>query len=176
MSPRRHTAASSPPASPGSLPLILSWFTQIAANFPSPFLHIGADETFDLGAGRTKSDVDQRGLGPVYADFLRSIHTTLAPLNRRLIFWGDIGDSDPSAIPGIPKDMIAVPWVYWHKDSYDNDILPFKNQGSRNLGCARRRQLERGLPRRKNRARQHLRIRSCRPASRQHRHPANRVE
>jgi hexosaminidase len=117
------------PGQPGSLPLINSWFTQIAADFPSPFLHIGADETFDLGTGRTKPDVDKRGLGPVYADFLSSIHTTLAPLHRRLIFWGDIGDSDPSAIPGIPKDMIAVPWIYWHKDSYDNDILPFKKQG-----------------------------------------------
>ena len=117
------------PGQPGSLPLIKSWFTQIAADFPSPFLHIGADETFDLGIGRTQPDVAKRGLGPVYADFLSSIHTALAPLHRRLIFWGDIGDSDPSAIPGIPKDMIAVPWIYWHKDSYDNDILPFKKQG-----------------------------------------------
>jgi hexosaminidase len=117
------------PGQPGSLPLIVSWFTQIAADFPSPFLHIGADETFDLGLGRTQPDVARRGLGPVYADFLSNIHTALAPLHRRLIFWGDIGDSDPSAIPGIPKDMIAVPWVYGHKDSYDNDILPFKKQG-----------------------------------------------
>lgn len=117
------------PGQPASLPLIKSWFTQIATDFPSPFLHIGADETFDLGTGRTKPDVEKRGLGPVYADFLSSIHTALAPLHRRLIFWGDIGDSDPSAIPGIPKDMIAVPWIYWHEDSYDHDILPFKNQG-----------------------------------------------
>ncbi|WP_158788997.1 glycoside hydrolase family 20 zincin-like fold domain-containing protein [Granulicella sp. L46] len=117
------------PGQPNSLPLIVSWFTQIAADFPSPFLHIGADETFDLGLGRTKPEVDKRGLGPAYADFLSSIHTVLAPLHRRLIFWGDIGDSDPSAILGIPKDMIAVPWVYGHKDSYDNDILPFKKQG-----------------------------------------------
>ena len=117
------------PGQAESLPLIKSWFTQIAADFPSPFLHIGADETFDLGMGRTKPAVDQRGLGPVYADFLASIHSTLAPLHRRLLFWGDIGDSDPSAIPGIPKDMIAIPWIYWHEDSYDHDILPFKKQG-----------------------------------------------
>jgi hypothetical protein len=117
------------PGQPASLPLIKSWFTQIAADFPSPFLHIGADETADLGLGRSQADVAKRGLGPVYADFLSSIHSTLAPLHRRLIFWGDIGDSDPSAIPGIPKDMIAVPWIYWHEDSYDKDILPFKKQG-----------------------------------------------
>jgi hexosaminidase len=125
-SPHGHVFA---PGQPGSLPLIKSWFTQIAEDFPSPFLHIGADETFELGTGRTKADVDKRGLGPVYADFLTSIHTTLAPLNRRLLFWGDMATTDPAAIPGLPKDMIAVPWIYWHEDSYDHDILPFKNAG-----------------------------------------------
>jgi hexosaminidase len=124
--PHGHVLA---PGQAGSQPLILDWFTQIAQDFPGPFLHIGADETFELGTGRTKPDVDKRGLGPVYSDFLTSIHATLAPLHRKLLFWGDIGDSDPAAIPGLPKDMIAIPWIYWHKDSYDNDILPFKKAG-----------------------------------------------
>ena len=124
--PHGHVIA---PGQPGSQPIIKSWFTQIAEDFPSPFLHIGADETFELGTGRTKQAVETRGLGPVYADFLTQIHGTLAPLHRRLLFWGDIAESDPAAIPGLPKDMIAIPWIYWHKDSYDNDILPFKNAG-----------------------------------------------
>jgi len=124
--PHGHVIA---PGQPGSQPIIKSWFSQIAEDFPSPFLHIGADETFELGTGRTKEDVEKRGLGPVYADFLTQIHGTLAPLYRRLLFWGDIAESDPAAIPGLPKDMIAIPWVYYNKDSYDNDILPFKNAG-----------------------------------------------
>jgi hexosaminidase len=125
-SPHGHVIA---PGQSGSLPLITSWFTQIAADFPSPFLHIGADETFELGTGRTQSAVDKRGLGPVYADFLTSIHTALAPLHRRLLFWGDMAITDPAAIPGIPKDMIAIPWTYGHNASYDRFILPFKNAG-----------------------------------------------
>ncbi|NYF78118.1 glycoside hydrolase family 20 zincin-like fold domain-containing protein [Granulicella arctica] len=125
-SPHGHVLA---PGQPGTQPLILSWFTQLAEDFPSPFLHVGADETFELGAGRTKSDVQKRGLGPVYADFLTQIHATLAPLHRRLLFWGDVATSDPSAIDHLPKDMIAIPWIYWHLDSYDSNILPFKNAG-----------------------------------------------
>jgi hexosaminidase len=124
--PHGHVIA---PGQPGSQPLIKSWFTQIAEDFPSPFLHIGADETTELGTGRTKAAVDKSGLGPVYAEFLTTIHATLAPLHRRLLFWGDVATTDPAAIPGIPKDMIAIPWIYWHKDSYDGDILPFKNAG-----------------------------------------------
>ncbi len=125
-SPHGHVIA---PGQPGTLPLVRTWFSQIAEDFPSPFLHIGADETFELGAGRTRADVEKRGLGPVYADFLSSIHAALAPLNRRLLFWGDIATSDPAAIPGLPKDMIAIPWIYWHLDNYDPNITPFKNAG-----------------------------------------------
>ncbi|HTW44450.1 MAG TPA: beta-N-acetylhexosaminidase [Acidobacteriaceae bacterium] len=117
------------PHQPGTQQVIKSWFTQLAEDFPSPFLHIGADETFDLGTGRTKAEVEKRGLGPVYADFLSQIHTTLAPLHRRLLFWGDIAWNDPAAIQGLPKDMIAIPWIYWHEDNYDKNILPFKNAG-----------------------------------------------
>ena len=124
--PHGHVLA---PGEPGTQPLIYSWFSQIAQDFPSPFLHVGADETFELGTGRTKADVDKRGLGPVYADFLSQIHTTLAPLHRRLLFWGDVATSDPSAIDHLPKDMIAVPWIYWHLDNYDSNITPFKNAG-----------------------------------------------
>ena len=125
-SPHGHVLA---PGQAATQPLILSWFTQIAADFPSPFLHIGADETFELGTGRTKAEVDRRGLGPVYVDFLTAIHTTLTPLHRRLLFWGDIGGSDPAAIARLPKDMIAIPWTYDREASYDHNILPFKAAG-----------------------------------------------
>ena len=50
------------PGQPGSLPLIKDWFTEIAKEFPSPFIHIGADETFDLGLGRTQDAVQTAGL------------------------------------------------------------------------------------------------------------------
>jgi len=97
------------PGQAATLPLIKDWFTQIAAEFPSPFMHIGADETWDLGAGRTRDQVQTQGRGIVYVAFLKQIHDELAPLNRRLLFWGDIGGTDPDAVAGLPKDMIAVP-------------------------------------------------------------------
>ncbi len=117
------------PGQPGSLPLIKDWFTQIAQEFPSPFIHIGADETFDLGLGRTHDQVEQQGYGPVYVSFLKQIHDTLAPLHRRLLFWGDIGDENPDAVSALPKDMIAVPWDYWDSTGFDKLIQPFSKNG-----------------------------------------------
>ena len=117
------------PGAPGTLPLIQDWFNQIAAEFPSPFLHIGADETFDLGVGRTHEAVEQKGYGPVYIDFLTQIHAALAPLHRRLLFWGDIGDAHPDAVSALPKDMIAIPWDYWNTSGFDKEIEPFAKNG-----------------------------------------------
>ncbi len=117
------------PGQPGTIPLIKSWFTQIAQEFPSPFLHIGADETFDLGIGRTMAQVQKQGYGPVYVDFLKQIHDALEPLHRKLLFWGDIGDENPTAVPGLPKDMIAVPWNYSPTTDFDKLIEPFAEAG-----------------------------------------------
>jgi hypothetical protein len=124
--PHGHVLA---PGQPGSLPLIKDWFTQIAQEFPSPFIHIGADETFELGLGRTHDAVEQQGYGPVYIAFLKQIHDELAPLNRRLLFWGDIGDANPDAVPSLPKDMIAVPWNYGKTTGFDSMIEPFAKNG-----------------------------------------------
>jgi len=108
------------PGQPGSLLLIKQMFGELAALYPSPFLHIGADETVDLGTGQTKADVEARTLGPVYLDFLQNITSALAPLHRKLLFWGDIAESvnksDPNLLKALPasfkQSTIAIPWWY----------------------------------------------------------------
>lgn len=100
------------PGQTGSMQLITQWFTELASVYPGPFLHIGADETLELGHGQTASDVQRRGLGAVYIDFLSKIHEALAPLHRRLLFWGDVAMNSPELVPRLPHDMIAVAWQY----------------------------------------------------------------
>ena len=124
--PHGHVLA---PGQPATLPLIKDWFTQMAAEFPSPFMHIGADETWDLGKGRTQQQVESQGYGPVYVAFLKQIHDELEPLHKRLLFWGDIGGADPAAVAGLPKDMIAMPWNYWDSTGFDKMIEPFAKAG-----------------------------------------------
>ncbi len=118
------------PGQAGSLPLIQSWFTEIAKIFPGPFIHIGADETFDLGKGQTKPRVEKEGLGAVYIQFLRQIYSVLAPLHKKILFWGDIAMNSPELVKTLPKDMIAVAWVYNPQpDGYDKWLMPYVNAG-----------------------------------------------
>jgi hexosaminidase len=122
------------PGQPGSIALITQMFTELAKLYPGPFLHIGADETVDLGVGQTKADVDARGLAPVYLDFLQKITTALKPLNRRLLFWGDIAQDSPDLLKTMPQSFkdstIAIAWVYNPQErGYDRFLTPFTKAG-----------------------------------------------
>lgn len=117
------------PGDPGTLPQIGEWFGELAKVFPGPYAHIGADETFELGLGRTRAEVQQQGLGKVYLDFLGKIHAQLAPLNKRLLFWGDIAENSPELVGILPKDMIAVSWHYDAAPDFTKNLEPFIKSG-----------------------------------------------
>lgn len=124
--PHGHVLA---PGQPGSLQLIKQMFWEIDSLFPSRFVHLGADETVELGKGRTRQRVQDQGLGPVYIGFLKSIDSTLKPLHKRLLFWGDIASGSPELVKTLPKDMIAVAWGYGPAKSFDRAITPFRDAG-----------------------------------------------
>lgn len=117
------------PGDPGSLPVIAGWFDELAKVFPAPYAHIGADETFELGLGRTRDEVKQQGLGKVYLNFLGQVHQALEPNHKRLLFWGDIAENQPELVGTLPKDMIAVPWHYDAKPDFTKAIEPFIKAG-----------------------------------------------
>ena len=122
------------PGQPGSIALIKQEFAELAAEYPSPFLHIGADETVDLGVGQTKSDVDTRGLAPVYLDFMQQIVAALQPLHRRLLFWGDIAQDSPDLLKALPQSFkdatIAIAWGYNPEPKgFAKQLTPFTNAG-----------------------------------------------
>jgi len=117
------------PGDAGSLPQIGEWFGELAKVFPGPYAHIGADETDQLGLGRTHDEVAQKGLGKVYLDFLGKIHEQLAPLHKQLLFWGDIAENSPELVGTLPKDMIAVSWHYDAKPDFTKNLEPFLKSG-----------------------------------------------
>ncbi len=122
------------PGQPGSLALIRDWFAELAREFPGPFLHLGADETVDLGEGQTRAAVESRGLGAVYLDYVQQIVEALRPLGRKLLFWGDIALQSPDLVKAMPASFkqatIAVPWEYNPQPrGFDRFIKPFTDSG-----------------------------------------------
>lgn len=124
--PHGHVLA---PVEEKSYEWIAKLYAEMAPLFPGPLFHIGADETFELGQGRTKAKVEKEGLGRVYLEHLQRVAGIMKPYNKRLLFWGDVALRYPELLGILPKEMIAVPWEYDAKPSFDKIIQPFRDAG-----------------------------------------------
>ncbi|GAB3422322.1 beta-N-acetylhexosaminidase [Flindersiella endophytica] len=100
------------PVDPGSLSLVSGLFDELLPHFSSKQLNVGCDETFDLGQGRSKSLVEERGIGRVYLDFLLSLYNDVSERGYTMQYWGDIIEQHPELIPELPKDAVALGWGY----------------------------------------------------------------
>jgi hexosaminidase len=124
--PHGHVLA---PGQPGSMALIKQWFAEIDTLFPSRFVHLGADETFELGRGQTAERIARDSIGPVYLGFLRDIVEAIKRPGKRYLFWGDIARNHPALVRSLPKEMVAVAWSYGASNSFDSQITPFTQAG-----------------------------------------------
>jgi hexosaminidase len=129
--PHGHVVA---PGQPGSMALITQLFAEIDTLFPSRFVHLGADETFELGRGQTAERVQKDGIGKVYLGFLTDIERALRAANpterKRFLFWGDVAMNHPDLVRELPKDLIAVGWWYNPEPrGFDRFLKPFADAG-----------------------------------------------
>lgn len=114
---------------------ILGAATQLAKLFPSSFLHIGSDETFELGEGRSRALTARDGVGAVYVEHMRRVAGLLGPLQKRLMFWGDIALKNPELIPKLPKELVAMTWDYSPRPEFSSYIVPFRDNGMQTFVC-----------------------------------------
>jgi hypothetical protein len=119
------------PTSQKSYDLIKAMYTDLVPLFPGPFLHVGGDETFELGHGQTAARVAEVGLGRVYLEHMQKVNAILQPYHKQLMFWGDIAVKYPQLLAILPKDMIAVPWDYDARPNYESIIKPYRDAGLR---------------------------------------------
>jgi len=119
------------PTKAESYDIIKAMYADLVPLFPGPFLHVGGDETFELGHGQTAARVAEAGLGRVYLEHMQKVFGILEPYHKQLMFWGDIALKYPQLLGILPKDMIAVPWDYDAKPSFENIIKPYRDAGLR---------------------------------------------
>ncbi|MGA7575599.1 MAG: beta-N-acetylhexosaminidase [Terriglobales bacterium] len=119
------------PTNPKTYDFIRQVYGEVVPLFPGPLFHIGSDETAELGIGQTKALAAQQGLGRVYLEHLQKVFEIMRPYHKQLMFWGDIAVKYPELLAILPKDMIAVPWDYDPKPSYETIITPYTDAGLR---------------------------------------------
>ncbi|HEY7091128.1 MAG TPA: family 20 glycosylhydrolase, partial [Tepidisphaeraceae bacterium] len=126
---RMPTGFSLNPLDPRSLELVEGLFDELLPNFTSKLFNVGCDETFDLGLGRSKAQVERRGRERVYLDFLRKIYDAVKRRGRAMMFWGDIILHKPELIGELPPDMIALNWGYEAEHPFEKETSAFREAG-----------------------------------------------
>ena len=124
--PHGHVLA---PDHPGSMSLIKQWFAEIDTIFPSRYVHIGADETFELGRGQTAERVKRDSIGLVYLGFLKDIVESIKRPGKKYMFWGDVAVNHPNLVSSLPREMVAVAWAYDASTNFDRELTPFTQAG-----------------------------------------------
>lgn len=99
------------PLDPGSIELMASLYDELLPHFSSQLFNVGGDEPWELGKGKSKSEVDARG-GRVYLDYITKLHSEVTARDHKMQFWGDIIVHYPDLVPELPKDVTAMLWGY----------------------------------------------------------------
>ncbi len=80
--------------------------------FRSDKFNICADETFDLGKGRSKPLADHIGVAAMYADYVTRLCRHLEARGRRPMMSGDIALEHPEILDRLPETVTLLNWQY----------------------------------------------------------------
>jgi hypothetical protein len=98
------------PSKPEVKNLITDWINQYIELFPSRFVHIGFDETWEIARAARKHG----GIPPaqLFSTQMRLMVDHFQTKGKLVMAWGDIMVKFPSIIPQLPHGLVAVPWWY----------------------------------------------------------------
>lgn len=117
------------PLDPGSLELLEDLYGQLLPHFRSRLFNSGLDETFDLGRGRSRQAVEERGRAAIYVEFLNKVGALAAGHGRRMMFWGDVVLEHPELLPKLPQNGIVLEWGYEAGHPFRSDARRFREAG-----------------------------------------------
>jgi hexosaminidase len=99
------------PRNPQVMKLLANWINQFAELFPSPFVHIGFDETFQI-----QMAVKAHGIGAtptkLFVDQLNNVARLFEQRDKHVMAWADIMVKYPEITSQLPPNLIAVAWHY----------------------------------------------------------------
>jgi len=97
---------------PRSFALVRRMIEEFLPLFTSRHFNVCADETFDLGTGRSREEGEKVGKMRLYMDFLKQVCQLIVDHGRIPMFWGDIICEFPEAIKELPEGTICLNWGY----------------------------------------------------------------
>lgn len=102
--------------------------------FTSSHFNICADETFDLGKGKSRELADRIGVHKVYLDYVKELCGFLVEKGKTPMFWGDVICEFPEAVKELPPETICLNWGY-DRSQKEDAVRALKAAGAAQYCC-----------------------------------------
>lgn len=102
--------------------------------FRTKRFNICADETFDLGKGKSKQEAQRVGVATLYATYVGKLCEHLSQQGHEPMFWGDIAIEMPEILETLPNNVTLLNWQYEPKAT-DEKIQLVAKAGAKQIVC-----------------------------------------
>ncbi len=126
----RFKGLSACPCNPGFVELAYGLLTDTLAAFDDEIIHLGGDETAQLGRCPECAAKDKAQL---YADHFGPLCERVAKEGRRPALWGDMFLEHPEALAAMPRETMIFDWQYF--ESPLESSRRFKDAGFEVVCC-----------------------------------------
>jgi len=101
------------PSLPETRRWVASVIEEVSGLFPSPYLHLGLDETWELGScSLCRQKEKEIGLGGLFAEYVNFLHRQTEKHSKTMLMWADMCFYYPGVIERLDKGIIMVDWHY----------------------------------------------------------------
>lgn len=139
------------PLHPESQSLLADLLRDAAEIFPSPWVHVGLDESAFGEHPHTAQLLESKDKPEIFTDHIHWLHAQLQSHGKGMMIWGDhlrptaasnmadLDHLDESAVSeriaeGIPKDIVVCDW-YYREDLEADRLDCFLDKGFRVIAC-----------------------------------------
>lgn len=113
-------------------------YREVAAIFPSPYLHAGCDEVNWGGSDLSRKALQAKSRAQIWAEYLNSLQRSAEGLGKQLIVWGDLVlHKEPEVLAQLDKKIIIMDWNYWdtRATGFRDALTEIEKSGHRGIGA-----------------------------------------
>jgi Glycosyl hydrolase family 20, catalytic domain len=126
------------PVHPETTALFERLFREVAAIFPSGYLHGGCDEVNWGGSELSRKALQTRTRPQIWAEYLNALNRLAEPLGKQLIVWGDfVVHKEPAILGQLNKSIVIMDWNYWDTNpaQFRQTLDAIRAAGHRGIGA-----------------------------------------
>ena len=126
------------PVHPESLELFTKLYQEVAAIFPSKYLHGGCDEVNWGGSVLSREALQKKSRARIWADYLNALNQISRSMKKEFIVWGDfVLHKQPDILGLLSKEIILMDWNYADTDppKLSRTLQSVLDNGSRCIGA-----------------------------------------